>query len=117
MQDQQHITIQEALADLEAVINELEKDAIRYNKRISATAEMWQRSQVYLNEKVRLINRLTSIIHAIDQLKHPDQWLSIQNTTEQLQREDKELSGVNVMIPLMPTKDNNRIAVIDLSIT
>ena len=41
MQDQQHITIHEALAEFESVINELEKEAIRYNKRISATEEMW----------------------------------------------------------------------------
>ena len=115
MQDQKHITIREALVEFERVISELEKDAVNYNKRISATEEMWKRSQVYLNEKARLIKRLSSIINAMDKLKDPDQWLLIQNSIEQLKKADEELSGVTVLIPLVPGKHNNRIAHIDLS--
>lgn len=110
------LSIGDALCEFEILIEELRKEVVLYNKRISATEETWLRNKVYLNGKIILIEKLETIKVTIETLKYHDQWLQIQRTTEHLQKQDRELSAVNIFFPLRKKFDYNHIAFIDLSI-
>lgn len=112
---QQISSIEEALDEFEALLLELKRNTTNYNKKIAANEGTWERGKVYLDEKNKFVERLNRIKNTIQRLKYHDQWLFIENEVKRLQLTDREISAVNVFIPLKSEIDYIHVGFIDLS--